>query len=340
MPRLVKEVQLIADGEGARRMIQQLSSVVLRAMGIDSEFGNHRPEIQLRSGTFWSDIRSIHPKALSVAAWLEPYGDTTKGYIAQYVLDTRNPEVVAVLPEMFRLRVPLIFHHLKAELFTLWTLGLDPDLWLAYDTFLAAACIHLGLHHPRQEEALDGDVDEEIDRVQKAREKHERLLSLAGQCKVYDLAYPFGSEKNELRDRWRLLRDDEPITADLAAYAAADATWTLRLYAAQQREVVRQGMSYHLYTIEFPFAVANARMEWRGVLTSPEAMAKLRQGCEKAMKYCERHLKRLAKKHRVPMKKPGSAAQFLALMDALRLGDCSPSGRAVAPGPRRTRSSN
>ena len=45
-----------------------------------------------------------------------------------------------------------------------------------------------------------------------------------------------------------------------AAYAAADAEWTLRLYVAQQEDVLRQGLYAHLQTIEFPFAIANVKL--------------------------------------------------------------------------------
>src|SRR5262249_10926878 len=139
-------------------------------------------------------IRSIEPICVSLAALVE-------GYVLRWVLDVRHPSVVVALEDVLRLRTPFLFHHVKAELFTFWSLGIDPDLPNLYDTYLAAACLNLGKHHKRARSAPSTRSPcEEIADEKDLEEAHAHLLSLVGQCQHYQLTYPFSESKDELRD--------------------------------------------------------------------------------------------------------------------------------------------
>jgi GNAT superfamily N-acetyltransferase len=49
------------------------------------------------------------------------------------------------------------------------------------------------------------------------------------------------------------------------------------------RDVIAAGLYPHLTQVEFPFAEANARMEWDGVPISRERLSQLRQGLDRAV---------------------------------------------------------
>ena len=217
------------------------------------------------------------------------------------------------MEELLRLRVPFVFHHVKAELFTFWSLGLDPEFQNLYDTHLAAACLHLGSHH-RRSLGLGGEDDtEEICAEAELSRRKAHLLSLVGQCVHYGLSYPFSDSKDDLRDAFLQIEQGARLTDELLAYASADAEWTLRLYIAQQLAVLEAGLDHHLRTVEFPFAVANASMEWRGVHVNPDRRETLRRAATNAAEHFAEELRKYG------IDPPGSVSKFLKAVEAAGL---------------------
>ena len=98
-------------------------------------------------------------------------------------------------------------------------------------------------------------------------------------------------------------------------YAAADAEATLRLYLAQQRDVIAAGLYPHLAQVEFPYAEANARMEWDGVPVSRERLSQLRQGLARAVSLHRRTLIEAG------LRNPGSSRQALQFLQQRGHGD-------------------
>lgn len=241
----------------AAAVVDALRGEALSAIALDTEYAYVRPAVPTRDGGEWRDIRAIRPVCLSLAA--------SNGAVA--VVDLRTPGVAAVVDELLRLPVRFVFHHAKSELFCLWALGLDPELRNFHDTHLAAACLLLGAFHPS-----GGGEPRDLER----RRRH--ALSLVGLCAHYGLGYPHSEAKDELRREFAGLADDAPLTTRLVEYAAADAVWTLKLYGAQQADVCSAGLQRHLESVEFPFAVVNARMEWNGVQIDRERLQRVREG--------------------------------------------------------------
>ncbi len=310
-PRGASRVYVASNAKQAAAAAEMLKAMPLSAVAIDSEFGFDRPGVALRSGKTWNDVRSQQPICISVAAWTQG----VDGHIVRVVLDVRRPDVVPLVAEILRLRVPFVCHHVKPELFTLWALGFDIDLPNLYDTYLAAACLHLGRHHKR---SLANDFTASEAECLRAEdgmaERRAHLLSLVGQCEHYGLGYPHSESKDALRERFIRLGPGDPLDERLVEYSAADAEWTLRLYAAQQPDVLREGLASHLYGVEFPFAVANARMEWRGVHVDGSNREALQAGARRAADF---HASRLRDYGIDP---PGSRDRFLAVMAAAGLG--------------------
>jgi DNA polymerase-1 len=108
-------------------------------------------------------------------------------------------------------------------------------------------------------------------------------LSLVGQCAIYGVQHRFALAKELLQRSFLDQCPDESFSDKQIRYAAADAEAPLRLYLAQQRHVIAAGLYSHLTQVEFPYAEANARMEWNGVPVSRERLAQLWKGLSRAV---------------------------------------------------------
>lgn len=306
--RLSGEVQVALDVPTAEAFLRALEASPVAALAVDSEYRFGRPSVELRSGKRWFDIRSIQPICFSLAAWVPDPDGNGSGSILAAVLDMRKPGLAEVLGRILRLRVPLVAHHIKAELTALWSLGLDPELHQVFDTYLAGACLQLGRHHKRSLGDGGGNVAAEIQGQTNLALARTHSLSLVGQCARYGLDYPFSESKDEHRARFMHLGPGEDLSPSMVDYAVADAEWTLRLYVAQQSAIIAAGAATHLYTVEFPFAVANARIEWHGVYVDPDRRSKALVASRQASEHYAATLRELG------IANPASAQQFLAAM--------------------------
>jgi DNA polymerase I-like protein with 3'-5' exonuclease and polymerase domains len=109
-------------------------------------------------------------------------------------------------------------------------------------------------------------------------------LSLVGQCTLHDIEHPFALAKDLLQRSFLTQSLDQCFSDTQIQYAAADAAATLRLYLAQQRDVIAAGLYSHLIQVEFPYAEANARMEWDGAPVSRDRLYQLRLALTRAVR--------------------------------------------------------
>ena len=271
-------VRLLETVDDGRRFVRDLRAMPLSAVALSLH--------QTDPGAPCCDVRFQRPTALAVAAWAQSRAQGEQGTALCGVLRLRDDDSVGIVADLPRLRVPVVVHDAKPILLAFWALGLDPVLPQFFDTHLAAACLHLGSHHPRARRGPDESEHERIGAAVALAEDKAALISLEGQCDRYRLPAPFSAG---------------PCPKALASRAEA----TLRLYAVQQPDLVRAGLLHHLHTIEFPFAVANARIEMRGVHVDRSRLAELRTGCRRAV---EHHAEILASQGIHP---PGSEEAFL-----------------------------
>ena len=274
LPRAAETTRLITTPSELEMFVAELNCVDLSAVALDSEYGFRRPHVSLRNGRDWYDIRSQRPICISLAAWAKRDGAS---FILKAVIDVRTENMAPAIAELLRLHIPFIFHNIKAELCTFWSLGMDPHIQQVYDTKVVAACLNLGRYHARGEGDAATGKAEKIRGEDALKDRKGSLLSLTGQCHHYGLDYPFSGDKDEIRGGFLNHDYGLPLSQKQVDYAAADAEYTLRLYLAQQVDVVAQGLQHALYAIEFPFAIANARMEWRGVPLDLEAARALKK---------------------------------------------------------------
>lgn len=250
-----QEDTIIASCEDAERMVATLEKISIGAISFDTEFCFKEAGVSLNNGQTWHDPKTLQPLILSLAVWLPE-----KNKVLRYAIDLRLNGIASYINDLFRLQVPFVAHFIKAEMHTLWALGLNPVIHNVWDTSIASKSVDLGT-------------------------RHEDGYSLLGLCNRYGIIHPFAAEKDILQASFLKHKYAEPFSEDQFAYAIADADVTLQLYLAQQTDVIQSGLSQHLQTVEFPYAIANARMTWDGVPISWPTICELRLGLDQAISY-------------------------------------------------------
>ena len=299
-PSLVRDpvVRSIATDAQAEQFVAMSRSWSVHAIGIAFATDCAR-SVLLGTGRQWSDVRSIQPCYIALEVRCSP---GTRGSPSPLAIDVRSPGGLAALRAALSLSAPLISHDWKPGLFALWALSCDTTNIRLFDTRVTAQCLHLGRHHPR---GL-GQVGDSLAAERALHDEQERLLSLQGQCALYQLGYPYGST-HVTPHAWEDI-GSRTMTGDEVQRLVDEAVWTLRLHDAQQRDVLDAGLHHHLHEVEFPFTQANARIEWVGVPTTVGRLRDLRMATQRA---AEHHAATLAAHGVVP---PSSRDRFLTVI--------------------------
>jgi DNA polymerase-1 len=276
--RLSEQVQLIEEIDQGQALLAQLNRLQIGAIAIDTEFRFTSEPVELGRGRSWQDPTTLQPLILSGAAWV-PKSDT----VITFVFDLRDRQLVPVIDRLLRLRAMFVAHYFNAELKTLWALGLEPVLPQIYDTWVAARALTLGTGHQSIDLLSEARDSEDFAAEEEARQTLAGHLSLVGQCAIYGIDHPFALAKDLLQRSFLSHSCERAFSDKQIQYAAADAEATLRLYLAQQRDVVAAGLYPHLAQVEFPYVEVNARMEWDGVPVSSERLSQLRRGLGRAV---------------------------------------------------------
>lgn len=303
---LSSELLYIENEKQAEDLIINLNRHSIGAIAIDTEFGFTKPGLKMPRGNIRYDVRSQIPLLLSGAAW-DPGTDNT----IRFVFDLRNPNLIKWVDELLRVPTLFVAHNLKAEFFTLWSLGLKPVLHQTYDTYVAAKLLSLGYQKQKIDIAsnwTDNDQEDEDPYF-------VGTASLAGQCKIYNIDHSFIGTKDLLAKSFLDHPEGKPFSWDQIEYSMADADTTLQLYLAQQRDIIANNLCSALYTVEFPFVETNASMEWEGVLVDQDRLVELHKGLDKAT---EHHLKLL---NQVGLENPNSNAQCIKWLTRLGFKD-------------------
>ncbi len=276
--QLSEQIRLIEEADEGERLLAQLNRLPIGAVAIDTEFKFANAPVDLGRGRSWQDPTTLQPLILSAAVWIAE-SDT----IISFVFDLRRRELVPIIDRLLRLRVIFVAHFFNAEFKTLWSLGIEPVFPQIYDTWVAARALTLGRGHRSVELRAAARATEDFTAEDEAQRMLVGHLSLLGQCAMYGIEHRFTAAKDLLRTLFLGHHPDQPFSAAQIDYAGADAEATMRLYLAQQRDVIAAGLYPHLMQVEFPYTEANARMEWGGVPVSRERLTQLHDGLGRAV---------------------------------------------------------
>jgi DNA polymerase-1 len=257
----------------AQGFVEHLYRLPVGAIAIDTEYRFRTPCVPLRGGGTWQDPSALDPLILSGAAWVPD-----EGRAIGFMFDLRLPGMAAVVEHLLRLRTLFVAHNIKAEFQTFWSLDLDPILPQTHDTYVAARCLLLGTGHPSIELKRRTQEEEDWNGLETANTQISSLLSLAGQCEAYGIPHPYAGSKVHLQASFLEHPENAPFSKTQIDYAMADAELTLQLYLAQQPDILKAGLHAHLHQVEFPYAEANARMEFDGVPLDQQKLVDLAEG--------------------------------------------------------------
>lgn len=276
--KLAMRDHILLTAEEAHALIDTLYRLPIGAIAIDTEYRFTAPGVPLRGGGVWHDPTTLDPLILTGTVWVPEEGQAIR-----FLFDLRAPGMATAVEHLLRMHTVFIAHNIKAELHCLWAFGLEPVLAQTYDTFVAARALLMGRGHPSIALKRHAQDTEDWGRLTEAEDQLTSLLSLAGQCEAYALPHPYAGGKAALQSSFLDHPRAAPFSQTQIKYALADAEMTLRLYLAQQQDILAAGLHNHLHSVEFPFAEANARMEYDGVPVDPKRLSELATGLVNAV---------------------------------------------------------
>jgi len=262
----------------ARDLVEFTSQRPLSHVGFDFEYGFSRPAVAVSGKPVRWDIRSIRPSLLSFAL-VEPQTNE-KGIVYPFVVDLRAPGLCSILGELFRLPICFIGHALRGDLFCLLKLDL-PEPRMLWDTQIHEMALHLGQHHKKYHLTGRENEVEEIQINEQVKQKRQLSYSLLATCSRYNVPFTDPGSKGHLQASFLDHDPDAPFTDEQIRYAAEDAIAVARLYLLQVSCAARSGILHHLMTVEMPWVMTSAQMEWAGVRVDQNRQEQVMQACER-----------------------------------------------------------
>lgn len=248
-------VQFVNDRPGIEQVVEFAQQRPLSHIGFDTDVGYRHPGADLQTIKTY-DPKSLVPFLLSLSM-VEPQGfDSCQMY--NFVIDLRNNENIRLLQPLFHLPVCFVSHSIKDKLFCLWMLGLyAPNI--VWDTYIHEKALHLGKNHKKYR--LKGPMDDVYQQIKASEEKAEAdkfMYSLLATCQRYGV--PYGVHILPIDPGSKL-----PISQGQLDYAIQDAKAAARLYLPQVITATQHGILHHLLTVEMPWIITNAKIQWKGV---------------------------------------------------------------------------
>jgi DNA polymerase-1 len=244
------------------------------------------------------DIRSIKPVRLSLhvvpfpSETVEaPLSDAEDKKTFVFILAVDKLENLAPLREILNMQVPFVGHNLKTACFCLWQMGLQvPDeVW---DTYICERFFSLGLHHKRYLKSKSrGQSYESIQDAADLKLAWEEQCQIQGTAIRYGVVLPFAGHRPWLMD----------------------CVGSARVYEHQVDKAAQTGSEQYLKTIEMPWVVTNAQIEWAGI-NIDHARAKT---CKKTVDEKVDSLERIFQQ--AGLNNPGSNSQLISYFRKLRL---------------------
>jgi len=219
--------------------------------GLATTFSFGAPNIELDSerDISVSDLNSILPQAL-VLSFAEP---SVNGFFFYNVLiDLKNTELLPGLAKI--LALPLVFSgfNLKMSLCCLWQLGLtEPSI--IWDCYIYERLQSLGVYNKRYYLNWKDGQFAQIEAEKRAAEEKQFRMSIGQIC----LEYGVHLQAPVVLDFDPSQYGNQQLTAVACAFA--------ELYPLQVAKADALGIMSHCTSVEMPWVVTNASIEWAGV---------------------------------------------------------------------------
>lgn len=280
-----KDISFVRTATEAEAMLQLVMERPLSHAGFDTEYRYGNPPTIARHRERY-DVRCVEPLLLSLCL-VEPSAHGEILY--RFVVDLGSMEVLPSLGRIFMRPLSFAAHFAKGDLFCLWQLGL-PEPQLLWDTCVAEKALNLGHGHVRYK-VTEKDVSAEIEAKSETEAVERMSYSLVETCRRYEVPMENEADKGTLQRSFLDYQPGTPFTEEQIAYAAEDAVAVAKLYPQQVLATARQGCLHHLETVEHPWTITIARMEWTGIRVDEELARQVRTDCEEQLPHLEEKLK-------------------------------------------------
>jgi DNA polymerase-1 len=148
---------------------------------------------------------------------------------------------------------------------------------ILWDTWGCEKLLRLG--KDRVKARKDTEEGEAIEQEQKAKEEAISRLSLVNVCQSYDVQHRYSDSKERLQESFLTHEAEQAFTKEQVDYAAEDAIAAAKLYLPQVNAAALKGALHHLVTVEMPWTMTNARIEWTGIKVDAEQAPRLKDAC-------------------------------------------------------------
>jgi len=242
-----KEVSITKSACDVEALISLMSQQPLACIGVSVGYNFDEPSIQVAAGKSVSDLASINPQFLALSA-SEPGADGP--HFHRYLIDLQSEEVLPAIQKILNMSVSFVGFNLKMSLCCMWKLGLTApnQVW---DCFIFEKARTLGRYHYLY--FMKG-VNDRMGRS-KAKERAEEE-------KNYDLSLEVACLRYGVGLSCFVDNGSAPCNGKEAmATAAASA----KLYACQTEWEGCDALLSHCLSVEMPWVVTNADIEWAGV---------------------------------------------------------------------------
>jgi len=229
-----ESIQYVNNSSGIERLVEFAQQRPLSHIGFDTDL-----------------MVQGHSQLLSISM-VELQGDGL--HIYNFVIDLRGKEYLGNLQPLFDLSVCFVSHNLKRVLFFLWEYGLSAPA-IVWDTSINEKVLHLGKNNIGYLRSSKEDLCSQIRAKADKKATDQFQLSLLGTCQRYGVPY---------RD-YQCIASLSKLNQFQLDIAIEDARAAARLYLPQVNIAAQHGLLHHLTTVEMPWAITNAKIQWKGV---------------------------------------------------------------------------
>ncbi|MBF0238105.1 MAG: hypothetical protein HQM12_10390, partial [SAR324 cluster bacterium] len=268
--------------EDFRQLIREIE---LSHCGIDTEY-KYSHDNPLADEDFGKP-NMLEPLLMSFA-FVEAGGQENRRIFC-CVIDLRDSNLRPSLAEMLKFPIPYVAHYAPAELMCLLKMGipLPRQIW---DTCICERALTLGNFHPQYDEKPNDSVPQEIENKAKNKKFKEQYYSLINTEKRYQLKHNFAAQKERLQKSFLGHPPGVNFSREQIDYAAEDALIVAKLYFHQILHASSKGLLHHLITIEMPWVVTMASIQFHGIRFDWNKYYKIVAQCKKVLPLLEQQI--------------------------------------------------
>ena len=259
-----ERISFVATREEAEKMAEFAGQRPLSHIGIDTEFRYDRPPLLIDRKTSTSDPSSIHPLLLSLSM-VEPL-DNDEMRVYRFVVDLAQPEVhdgAEGNPPHAGLLLRALPQSRTVLSLAVWGFPLLRPSGTRSSPRKPSTWGNTG--HARTPEGQGRSRGPSARRKRSHRTSRPSAIRSSSTCQRYGVSHDLGAQKERLQQSFLDHVDGTPLHRGASSVRCRRRHRGRHALSPQVLQRREGGILQHLITVEMPWVVTNAAMEWRGV---------------------------------------------------------------------------